>query len=102
MKYKPLLSRSSKVKSHSAKINGIYELLLAFNSNCGSVLNGKETTGHHNYSDLDLTFQGHSRSKATVPKERPYMDYYYHSIVTGGLLCTIRELQAIQVTLTFI
>ena len=57
----------------------------------------KRTTGHSSYSDLAFTFQGHSRSKVTVPKERPYMDYYL--IVTRGLLCTIRELQAIQVTI---
>ena len=68
--------------------------------NCGSILNVKETIGHHNYPDLDLTFQGHPRSKVTVPKESPYMNLYQHLIVTGGLLCTTRKLQAIQVTLT--
>ena len=36
--------------------------------------------------DLDLTFQGHQRSKVMVPKRRLYMNYYKCSIVTMVML----------------
>ena len=35
--------------------------------------NSKGVMKHLNFSDLDLTSQGHPRSKVAMPKERPYI-----------------------------
>ena len=48
-----------------------------FNSNYMCILNRKETIGHQNYSNLDLTFQSYPRSKVTVPKERPLYELLF-------------------------
>ena len=56
----------------------------------------KETIGHSSYSDLDLTFQGHPRSKVMVPNERSYMTSYMLSMITLCLGCMVCEIEAFQ------
>ncbi len=43
-------------------------------------------------NDLDMTFQGHSRSKVTTPNESPYILSYSCSILTIGLGSTVKKI----------
>ena len=63
-----------------------------FNSNDSSIWNSKGAIKHLNFSDLDLTSQGHPRSKVVMSKERPHMNCYSCSIVTMGLSWIISTL----------
>ena len=59
-----------------------------FNSNDSSIWNSKGAIKHLNFSDLDLTSQGHPRSKVVMSKERPHMfNSNYGSILNYN--CTI-------------
>ena len=80
-----------------AKINEftVGTFLFMLNSKNGPRKHPYPDTSHLILSDLNLTFQGHSRSKQMVPIESQYPLSYSSSIVTMGLGGTITQIQAI-------
>ena len=92
------LWRSSKVKGHEGKWKFTYDFLSVVYSNYMARKHRFEDTAVWKYHDLDLTFQGHPRSKVMGGNERSHMTSLMLLIVTTWLGRTVLKIQLFENT----
>ena len=88
------LRRSLKVKGHDGKWKFTYDFLSVVNSNYMARKHRFEDTDVWKCLDLDLTFQGHQRSKVMRGIESSHMTSYLLLIVTIRLGSMVLKTQA--------
>ena len=91
------LWRSLKVIDHDGKWKFTYDFLSVVNSNYMARKHRFEDTGLWKYCDLNLTFQGHPRSKVIRGNESSHMTSYLLLIVTTWLGNTVLKIQGTPV-----